>query len=102
MKFGRSNVAINPGLSHQVVTLAFLSEQIPAALVTHQLARFLHRETALSVVLVRFAPYDDLTSPGGEPRVYLNGEFRMPNRIGEVDPDFDLLTVGVKGEPSAA
>jgi NTE family protein len=85
--------------SNQVVTLVFLSEQIPAALVSHQMARLLHRETGGSVVLVRFAPYDQLVSTGGC-NLSLNGEFRMAAQMADADPAFELLTVGVKTEPS--
>ena len=87
--------------SHQVVTLAFLSEHIPASLVSHQLARYLHGETNASVVLVRFAPYDQLVAADGcPPNVSLNGEFKMAARLANADPAFELLTVGIKTEPS--
>jgi NTE family protein len=88
-------------LPQQVVTLAFLSEHVPASLVSHQLARFLRSETAASVVLVRFAPYNEAANgDDSQPSVYLNGEFRMPAQLSRSDAPFDLLTVGIKSDPS--
>jgi NTE family protein len=84
-----------------VVTLAFLSEHVPASLVSHQLARFLRSETGASVVLVRFVSYSEAANgEGAQPSVYLNGEFRMPAQLSSSDAAFDLLTVGIKGDPS--
>jgi NTE family protein len=88
-------------LQRQVVTLAFLSEHVPASIVSHQLARLVRSETGASVVLVRFVSYSEGANVGGaQPNVYLNGEFRMPAQLSSSDTPFDLLTVGVNGDPS--
>src|SRR5450432_4208442 len=67
-------------LPRQVVTLAFLSAQIPAAHISEQLARLLSTETNESVVLVRLQPQDGIGSTNREarPEFFLNGEFHMP------------------------
>ena len=44
--------------SRQVVTMAFLSERLPASLIGERLARSLCEETNSSVVLVRFERQD--------------------------------------------
>ncbi len=85
----------------RAVTLAFLSETIPASLVSEQLAGSLIRETGNSVVLVRFEPHTDNGSPqnGGQPNPYLNGEFRMPAQIPKTEAGFGLLALGIRSDP---
>ena len=97
----RSSPNVPVRLPRQVITLAFLSEHVPASLVSSQLAGFLRNETGAAVVLVRFAPYNETANGNGsQPNVCLNGEFHMPARLSRSDGPFDLLTVGIKNELS--
>ena len=88
-------------LPRQIVTLAFLSEHLPASLISEQLARSLIAETATSVVRVRFEPQEgnDTTNNGAQPNPYLNGEFRMPARVPQTEAGFHSLTLGIRSDP---
>jgi NTE family protein len=90
-------------LPRQIVTLAFLSQQLPAATISEQLARSLCSETDANVVLVRFAPQDDgapagssQTGMSASPEFFLNGEFHMPSRVNKTVGGFYSVTLGVK------
>ena len=94
-----------PALLRQIVTLAFSSEDIPASLISEQLAGALSSETESSVVLVRFETPEasQLPNAGPRPELFLNGEFHMPARLLRSDPGFYSLTLGIRNErPSAA
>jgi len=87
-------------LSRHVVTLAFLSEQLPASLISERLARSLCEETNSSVVLVRFESekgreLTDNRAPAGG----LNGEFHLPPHFNRTAAGFHALTVGVGAIP---
>src|SRR5437879_4326507 len=88
-------------LPRQVVTLAFLSEQLPTSLVSQQLARSLCAETEATVILVRFEPEAEGSMGNGKarPELYLNGEFHLPPEVPRTDAGFYSLTVSVRGEP---
>jgi len=90
-----------PVNSHQVVTLAFLSESLPASPISEPLARCLCAETEATVVLIRFGPQDGrgVTDGGSKPDVFLNGEFHMPPRMRKIEAGFYSLTVGVGNDP---
>jgi NTE family protein len=94
-------------LPRQIVTLAFLSQQLPAATISEQLARSLCSETDSNVVLVRFAAQDDnpvAARPGlpaaraglPAPEFFLNGEFHMPSRVKKTSGGFYSVTLGIK------
>jgi NTE family protein len=87
-------------LPRQVVTLAFLSQQLPAATISEQLARGLCTETDSNVVLVRFATQDSslaVARPGlPAPEFFLNGEFHMPSRVNKTIGGFFSVTLGIK------
>jgi NTE family protein len=87
-------------LPRQIVSLAFLSQQLPAAIISEQLARNLCSETDENVVLVRFAPLDCSSvaaRPGlPQPEFFLNGEFHMPSRVNKTIGGFYSVTLGIK------
>jgi NTE family protein len=87
-------------LPRQIVTLAFLSQQLPAATISEQLAGRLCSETDANVVLVRFAPQDsDPVTARPElpaPEKFLNGEFHMPSRVKKTSGGFHSVTLGIK------
>ena len=84
----------------QVVTLAFLSEQLPALLISQQLACSLHAETGASVVLVRFQPEEGFTTnEPARPEMYLNGEFHLPPSVPRTEGGYYSLTLNIRGEP---
>lgn len=87
-------------LPRQIVTLAFLSQQLPAATISEQLARSLCSETDANVVLVRFAPQDSVPVTARPelpaPEKFLNGEFHMPSRVKKTSGGFHSVTLGIK------
>ena len=85
-------------LPRQIVTLAFLSEQLPATTISEQLARSLCSETDSNIVLVRFAPEDSSASGmvASHPEYFLNGEFHMPSRVNKTAGGFYSVTLGIK------
>jgi NTE family protein len=87
-------------LPRQIVTLAFLSQHLPAATISEQLARSLCSETDSNVVLVRFAAQDSslaATRPGlPAPEFFLNGEFHVPSRVNKTIGGFHSITLGIK------
>jgi len=95
---------LNPSpsrLPHQVVTLAFLSERLPADLISAQLAASLCAETKEMTVLVQFNLLDGkgVMGNGTRPDLSLNGEFKMPPQIRRTDAGFHSLILGVGQEP---
>jgi NTE family protein len=88
-------------LPRQVVTLAFLSGQIPAPRISEQLARSLCAETEASVVLVRLEPQNGIGSTNGEarPEFFLNGEFHLPPEMRPTDGGFHSIILGVQSDP---
>src|SRR5690349_21409641 len=88
-------------LPRQIITLAYLSEQIPHALVSEQLARSLCVEAEATVVLVRLEPQDHCGHTGAQPQpdFYLNGEFHMPLEMERTDSGFCRFTLGVRTDP---
>jgi NTE family protein len=86
---------------NQVVTLAFLSEHIPASLICEQLAGSLCAETKATVVLVRFIFLNGngATNDGLQPDVSLNGEFHMPPNVRQAEAGYCSIIVGVDSEP---
>jgi len=88
-------------LPRQIVTLAFLEKQIPAVLISEQLARSLSAETGASVVLVQLAKEDGAGRIDGEahPELFLNGEFHWPADLVNHDTKFHSLTLGVRNDP---
>lgn len=101
MSAQRSQVQVIDPVPHrlprQVVTLAFLSRQLPAAIISQQLAQSLTSETGENVVLVRFAPHDEssLRKENLPPDFFLNGEFHMPSRVQKTDAGYYCITLGV-------
>lgn len=79
----------------QIVTLAFLAENLLDSLISEQLARSLCAETGSSVVLVHLESRDapgslnDAVAPG----LYLNGEFHLPPQVGQTEGGFHALTL---------
>ena len=88
-------------LPHQVVTLAFASEHIPASLISEQIARSLGVETEDSVVLVRFQAHGsgDASNSGPRPALSLNGEFHMPPQVQKTEGGFYSLSLELSSEP---
>jgi NTE family protein len=88
-------------LPRQIVSLAFLSEQLPASLISKQLAESLSAETGAAVVLVNFVPHEDAArmGAGARPELFLNGEFHMPPNVAKTEAGFYSLTLGLNSEP---
>src|SRR5947209_524933 len=88
-------------LARQIVTLGFLSEELPSRLIAERIAGSLVTETQAPVILVRF----DTKREGGHvvspatPEVYLNGEFHLPPELLPTPGGFHLVTITVRGEP---
>ncbi len=90
---------------HRVITLAFLSGQLPASLINEQLAGSLCAETKATAVLVRFKLLNGsgATDDGSQPDVSLNGEFYMPPQVHQAEAGYYSVIVGVGSEvPSPA
>ncbi len=88
-------------LPRQVVTLAFLSDQICDSLIAEQLARSLCAETEESVVLVRLVPQEvkGRMDEGSRPELFLNGEVHLPPEVLKTDAGFHSLTLGLRSDP---
>ena len=87
-------------LARQIITLGFLSEELPARLVSEHLARSLVSETRASVILVRFeAEPEGTRTPAEAPELYLNGEFHLPGQLHETEGGFHLLKLMVRSDP---
>jgi NTE family protein len=97
----RSTEVVHEPLPRQIVTLAFLEKQIPASLMSEQLARSLCAETKASVVLVRLEPWDGYGTMNDCPRpeLFLNGEFHLPANFRETNAGFHSLILGVGADP---
>jgi NTE family protein len=105
MNLGRSNKekevpirlaeAVHERPPRQVITLAFLAEQIPDSLLSEQLARSVCGETEASVVLVRLESQEGpgSTNDGAQPGLFLNGEFHLPAQMRQTDAGFHALTL---------
>jgi NTE family protein len=85
----------------RIVTLAFLSEHLPASLISEQLARSLIVEAETSAVLVKvISNAGQCTgSNAAEPDVFLNGEFHMPPQLRRTETGFHELSLGVGEQP---
>src|SRR3954451_5369685 len=77
---------------NRVVTLAFLSEQLPASLLANDLARALSQETGSSVVLVRFEKSEEERNAT---ELMTEGELRLPPQELKGEGSFSALTFGV-------
>jgi hypothetical protein len=88
-------------LAPRIVTLAFLSEKLPASLVSSQLAGSLCAETQASVIIVRFAHESDAGRRGAAlaPELYLNGEFHLPAQVHKTEAGFSSITLTVGADP---
>jgi NTE family protein len=86
---------------HHLITLAFLSEQLPASIISEQLARSLCAETTAPVVLVRLERHDGNGNGdnGAQADMFLQGEFHMPSRVIRTEGGFHFLTLRVKNGP---
>src|SRR6266705_831516 len=90
-------------LPRQLVTLGFLSDGLPASLISEQLAKSLCGETGVEIMLVRLEPRDGNATIGGSeaPDVFLNGEFHLPPEFRQAPAGFHSLTLGVETQPSS-
>jgi len=97
----RASASRFPTQPNRIVTLAFLSEHLPACLISRQLARSLCVETEASVVLVKVASDGNKAAGANDaaPDVFLNGEFHMPAQVQRAEAGFHTLTLGVGSEP---
>ena len=87
----------------QVVTLAFLSEQLPGDLISEQLAGCLCAETQATAILVQFKLLSGETDDHSQADVSLNGEFHMPSVLRKAEAGYCSVIVGVESEtPSPA
>lgn len=88
-------------LRRRVVTLGFLSQDLPADLISAQLAGSLSVESDEMTVLVRLTRQEDMgdTGKAAQADLSLNGEFHMPPQIRRTSAGFHSLILGVGGEP---
>ncbi|HWX19859.1 MAG TPA: patatin-like phospholipase family protein [Candidatus Binatia bacterium] len=85
---------------HQVATLTFSSEQLPASLLAETLARWLCVETGASTVLVRLERQKNNEVQSAH---FLNGEFHLPARVSKTEAGYHFLAVAIASEgPSPA
>lgn len=92
------NAEAPPG---RVVTLTFLSKDLPATSVTEPLAQYLHDETGQNVLLIRFAGSVDPAEPGEKLPVdssSFNGHFRQIAHISPPEGGFHLCTLTISNE----
>src|ERR1041385_5408367 len=94
------------------VALAFLSKQIPSALISEQLAKSTYAETGASVVLVRMQPYDVRSTFGSgfddnatvvdwaSSDLVLQGQFRTCSLF-RTEAGFHILTLTVRTGPAS-
>src|ERR1051325_11128849 len=74
-ELGATSSAIGRKQRLQVVTLAFVSEQLPVRTISEELACSVCAETDSKVVLVRFIPQNCIQTANARPEFFLNGEF---------------------------
>lgn len=93
-------------LVRQIVALPFLSDQLPAPLLSEALAGQLRAETSSSVILVRFVPERETSGSGpagaARPELYVNGEFHLPLELTQSDDGVYRLTISLRSEPPTA
>lgn len=114
MNPGRAVGALNPQrppynssgqrrYSRQIVTLGFLSEELPSTFLSQQLAGAIlgQLEAKASVILVRFLAQSEGSAV---PEIYLNGEFHLPAELAPTAGGFPMVTITIKGDdrPSPA
>src|ERR1043166_4400904 len=90
-------------LPRQLVTLGFLSGQLPASLISEAIARSLVAETGEKVLLLHVEVQANGISGArtSQPDTFLNGEFHLPPEIRKTEGGFYALTLGVKSRPSS-
>jgi NTE family protein len=95
------NFQRSPG---HVVTLGFLTDDLPASLISEQIANSLARETDADIVLVRLERQvvSTSTSTAATPDASLNGEFHLPSNINQTAAGIYSLTIGVEQRPSSS
>ena len=88
---------------HRVVTLAFLSDRIPATLISEQLARALCAETTASVVLVRLEPGEGASAGdnGAQPDLFLQDGLRLPPQVIKTEGGFHFYALRVKSDAAS-
>ena len=86
--------------ARRVVTLVFLSRQLPAALLSEQVARRLHDETGASGALVRFTATHHLTGTQTRRKndLVLNGALHLPSELPQTEDGFCTLNLAVDDE----
>jgi NTE family protein len=90
-------------LPRQFVTLTYLSDKLPAWLISEAIARSLVSETNEKVLLLRIE-LQETNAPavsGAAPEAFLNGEFHLPPEIRKTDDGFYMLRLGVEDRPSS-
>jgi len=88
---------------YHVVTLAFLSEQLPVATISEHVAGRLCAETKESAILVQFKLLGGTPDDHSQADVSLNGEFHMPPTLRKTEAGYYSVIVGVESEtPSPA
>ncbi|HWX18833.1 MAG TPA: patatin-like phospholipase family protein [Candidatus Binatia bacterium] len=90
----------SPRTPPSVVTLAFLSEHIPAPALSEELARSLAAETGEQVVLVQFeAPGANGAKGNGTHDLVFRDGFPLVDRVLTTQDGFHSLTVGLRNGP---
>src|ERR1044071_1201735 len=88
--------------SRQIVTLGFLSKELPSEFISQQLAEAVFGETKREspVILVRFEHRANvLEQPSAPiPELHLNGEFHLPAELIPTEGGFPMVTITIKGE----
>ncbi len=84
-------------LPRQVVSLAFLSNQLPASLISRRLARAVYSETGAAVVLVRLehTTANPSAFTGKPARPLFNNKSQIGSAMRQTDEGFYQITLGV-------
>jgi NTE family protein len=92
-----SNLETAPG---RVVTAAFLSQRLPAPLLSGQVAQSLHEETGASVMLVRLVPVHSTASEHARLKsgLLLDDDLRLPALLPPSDAGFHVLNLRLGDE----
>jgi NTE family protein len=82
----------------RIVSLIFLSNHLPASLMSENVAQSLSAETGARVVLVRLEQQNGNQTTARGQRLMLDGELRLPGDWPPNDGGFHFLTLEVSGE----
>lgn len=84
----------------RIVTIAFLSEHLPASFLSEQAAQSLHAETGASVALLRLGRSEGAPATDGNrlPELIVNGSLHLPEQIPQTPDGFHLIKWALNGD----